>query len=155
MLILFQDKFPELAKDEQRIVTALYRNKYKVPQDDYTMLEMYCTDCDCRRVHFHINSSVHKQTVAVIEFGWESLDYYAKFVTNGKTNDFFKLTREEQISAVNMKTARLSKKHMPTEISKDVLNMIKEEALKDKKYIKRLKKHYKLIRTPFARHVIG
>ena len=146
MLVLFQDKFPILAKDEQRIVTALYRNKYNVPQGDYTMLEMYCTYCDCRRVHFHIDSSLHKKTVAIIEFGWESLDYYAKFVTDGRVNDFFKLTREEQVSAVSMKTARLSKKYKQSDIAKYVLKMIAEEALKDKKYIKRLKKHYKLIR---------
>ena len=147
MLILFQDKFPLLAKDEQRIVTALYRNKYKLPPGDYTMLEMYCIDCDCRRVYFHVDSSVHRKTVAVIEFGWESLDYYAGFITDGRVRDFFKLTREEQISAVNMKTARLSKKHEPTEIAKNILKMISEEALKDKKYIKRLKRHYKLMRA--------
>lgn len=146
MLVLFQDKFPIIAKEEQRIVTALFRNKYKLPQGNYKMLEMYCIHCDCRRVYFHIDSSIHKNIVAVIEFGWESLDYYAKFITNGRTGDFLKLTRQEQISAVNMKSPRLSKKYEQSEIAKDVLKMIAEETLKDTKYIKRLKKHYKLIR---------
>ena len=83
----FSDFYPDLAGREVRHAT-LSEDVEGLPADTYLMREMYCDDpgCDCRRVFFSVASLRSGQRLAVISYGWESLDFYSRWL-NGNPVD--------------------------------------------------------------------
>ena len=53
-----------------------------IPPDQYALVEMYCDErgCDCRRVFFYVISSSIKDVGAVIAYGWERPEFYARWM---------------------------------------------------------------------------
>lgn len=78
-LIPFVQLFPEQAMAETRTITT--RGHPELPDDEYALVESYCTDptCDCRRVM--LNILPHRQAgrgcLAAISFGFDRHDEMA------------------------------------------------------------------------------
>ena len=108
--ILMHDLLPELAEKETRSVMVQEGNSFGVPAGDYGLLEMYCNDedCDCRRVFFTVVHSEQKKPVAVITFGWESRDFYAKWITRDKRAKYSDLDLSDKRSAQSLYGAHLN-----------------------------------------------
>jgi len=128
----FGFKYPDLAKEETRVVTILSDDE-EIQKWEYHIQEMYCTDkkCDCRKVNFNIiwpNNEIY-----YLDYGFESFQYYMEWWIWDK-----KLAKELSWLSVNTYTwnALESKKMFDT----------MKWVLQDKIYIDRLKKHYKLMK---------
>ena len=141
------DVLPEVAMKETRTITAYSNNIYGLPPGDYGLVELYCKDCDCRRVKIAVVSSNSEKPVAFMYYGWESLKFYTKWFNMGKTVDFGKMNPLDQQAVRYMHGVNLS---MDDEQSKDaftLLKMVTEQAFNDKVYVEGLKRRYKLFRA--------
>ena len=140
---------PLIAMEETRTITVLPGNPFGVPAGNYGLLEMYCNDeeCDCRRVFISVVSSVVKDTVAVITFGWESKAFYAKWFNRGGTVKLPGMDKFGQYAVRGMHGIHLSNTSKQSKIAPAVLLMVTECALRDNAYVERLKRHYKLFRV--------
>ncbi len=131
----FHEYFPDIAETETRTMTIL--GDSKVPEDTYALVESYCDEpgCDCRRVFFTIVATQAARTVATIGYGWEGERFYAKWYGE----DDPKAIREIKGPTLN----RLSRQ---SEVAQAIREMFEKYILQDKKYVKRLKHHYKMFR---------
>src|SRR5579871_61169 len=87
-MAVFASRFPEIAVKETRSMTL--RGHEVIPDGEYGFLEFYCHEagCDCRRVLLIVVSQdPSRPVVATINYGWESLDYYAKWMGDPKLAD--------------------------------------------------------------------
>jgi hypothetical protein len=131
----FYERFGDLAWKETRSITIF--NHPKLPADDYGLIEAYCNDenCDCRRVFFNVVSQKRKEIVAVIAYGWESKEFYAKWF---RRNDP-KIIRQMRGPILNPGSPQ-------SELAPALLKMVRDMVLKDPEYIARLKRHYQLFK---------
>ena len=72
----FHDFYPELAEAETRHA-ILMEPTNGLPGDTYALVELYCNEpgCDCRRVMLMVVAK-KRGPLAVISYGWESLEFY-------------------------------------------------------------------------------
>lgn len=100
------------------------------------MVEMYCDEpgCDCRRVFFMVISSVTERPEAVIGYGWESADFYAKWLGD-----------DDPDTIDDLKGPSLNLLSPQSELAPAILRMV-ENVLRDVSYVERLKRHYKMFR---------
>jgi hypothetical protein len=131
----FYERFPEIARQETRTIIAL--NDPDLPSDEYGLIEAYCNEpnCDCRRVFFNVHASHRNEIVAVIAYGWEGREYYARWFGD----DDPKILRELQGPALNSWSPQ-------SELAPALLERV-EWVLQDKHYIARIKRHYKMFRA--------
>ena len=63
--------FPEVAKNECRIVTPISYDD--LPRNTFLFMELYCVEprCDCRRVIINIMDTELRKQVATINHGFE------------------------------------------------------------------------------------
>lgn len=136
----FHEKCPEIAKKETRSISVI-RNNMIIPEDDYGIAESYCDedDCDCRRVFLNVISRKQNKVLAVIAFGWET----EKFYENWFGSKDLSIIKEMQGPVLN--TASHQSKLAP-----NLLELIKENVLNDKSYVKRLIRHYQIFRKTVA-----
>lgn len=134
---LFHDYFPDIAEKETRTITVLENSPWDLPSAHYSLLEMYCDepDCDCRRVFFYVVSSLTKQAEAVIAYGWESPEFYAKWMGD----DDPKIIDELKGPVLNLASPQSDIAHL-------VLDMVEKVVLQDQAYIQRVKTHYWMFR---------
>jgi hypothetical protein len=132
----FHDFYPELADRETRTV-MLPEEIGGLPADDYSFLELYCDDrgCDCRRVMFMVVSQQHPKPLAVVAYGWESLEFYARWAKFGGP----KVAKELQGPVLNMGSPQ-------TKFAPAVLDLTEAVVLQDPLYVERLKRHYRMVR---------
>ena len=78
----FHLRFPELARVETRFLIVPHGEPGSLPADAYGFIEHFCDEpgCDCRRVLFLVRSQKRARTEAVIAWGWESREFYARWV---------------------------------------------------------------------------
>jgi len=138
----FHNFFPELAERETRTITVIDGRDWGVPADQYALLELYCNErkCDCRRVFFMVVTPSCEEPLAVIEYGWESADYYDRWMGG------FDSAMAERATG----TALVPFGHQ-SKLAPAILRMVEELVLRDEAYVERLKKHYTMVR----RHVDG
>ncbi len=131
---LFHERFPKIAEKETRTITIF--NFSELPNDSYGLVEAYCDelDCDCRRVFLNVISANHKKLLATIAFGWESKEYYARWMGNNDPR-----------AIKDLKGPVLNSASSQSKLAPALLNQIKV-VLEDKNYIKRLKRHYNLFK---------
>ena len=129
----FFEFFPNVAKEETRVITILDGPPWKLPPADYPFLEMFCNEpgCDCRRVMFTVQSSLDSEPKAVIAYGWEKKKFYVKWFRN---------TDPRVIK--DLMGPVLNSSSPTTELSEELLTLFKTVLLKDKQYMERVKKHY-------------
>lgn len=130
----FFEKFLDLAVKETRVLHAL--NLPGLPSDEYGLLELYCDEpgCDCRRVMFNIFRPNSKNPDAVIAYGWESEEFYKKWLGNTPVD-----VKELQGPVLNFGS--------PQSRLAPVLLQQVTLILEDPKYVERLQRHYAMFRA--------
>jgi hypothetical protein len=133
----FHEFFPEIAEKETRIVTIFQSDKSHLPRGEYAFLEMFCDEpgCDCRRVFFFVMSSPKKNVEAVICYGWESPDFYAKWLHDDDPHTITELMGP----ALNIGSPQSS-------LAPAILKLVRDVLLRDPAYIGRIKEHYRMFR---------
>lgn len=132
----FHIKFRNVAEKETRCV-LIQKEDRDLPQGEYFFLESFCNDkdCDCRRAFINI---IHNDEVlATIGYGWESVDYYRKWL--GFEDD-------DLIKPKDVKGPVLELTGHHTKHSEKLLELFKDTMLKDQVFIERLEKHYRMFK---------
>lgn len=127
----------DLAVRETRSVT-LFEPDDDLPAGEYGMIEMYCDEpgCDCRRVLFMVITPGCRKPLAYVNYGWESLEFYAKWTSFGGR----KLAKQLRGPNLNLGSPQ-------SEFAPAILSLVEEVLLQDPAYIERLKRHYALVRA--------
>lgn len=142
----FFEYYPELAVDETRSL-IITNNNGKVPIGTYGYCEMFCGDpkCDCRRVILNVTDS-NFNTVAMIGYGWETEKFYKNWFnsdhfTNDDIKEFKGPTHHDGIVA--------------SEYADFFLGFFKNSLIYDTEYIKRIKKHYRMVKNVQKKRPLG
>jgi hypothetical protein len=135
----FHERFPEIAEKETRMVTTI--NHPELPQDEYGLIELYCDEpgCDCRRVMFNVHSLQQREPLAVIAYGWESKEFYAKWFGD----DDPEIINELKGPALNAWSRQ-------SNLAPALLRTV-TQVLQDRQYVNRLKRHYAMFRREIDR----
>ena len=131
----FYELFPEIAVKETRVLTVL--NLPGLPPGEYGLLELYCNeiDCDCRRVLFTVTEAVSGEIKAVIGFGWESSEFYAKW-----------LGRNEPAAIRELQGPALNTMSRQSTLAPVLLQQV-ALILADERYVERIKRHYAMYKA--------
>jgi hypothetical protein len=142
----FYERFLEVAKRETRTITVTRWANLDLPPRDYTFLELFCDepDCDCRRVFFHVMSSPGGEPDAVIAYGWESRDFYAKWMGD-----------EDELALRELKGPALNLCSPQSKRAPALLSLFQSVLLKDVEYMERVKRHYLMFREAINRKAKG
>lgn len=135
--VMFYEYFPELAKKETRGITVFERSNLNLPAGNYSFLEMYCNEpgCDCRRVFFHVVSN-KKDLEAVITYGWESPQFYAKWMGS-----------DDPHIIADLKGPSLNMGSPQSSLAPALLDVVRNILLPDTIYVERIKRHYAMFRA--------
>lgn len=136
--VFFHDYFPEIAREETRSVTILATpSSFGLPAGDYGLVEMFCNEagCDCRRVMFYVVSSTASGVQAVVAYGWESWQFYARWFGD-----------KDPTIIGGLKGPVLNPGSPRSRLAPAILELIKEVVLPDEAYIERIKRHYAMVR---------
>ena len=122
--------FSELADTETRVLTI--KNSPDLDDGDYGFVELYCSKpgCDCRRVHIMVIKEGVSVSLADINFGWDSPDYYTSF--HGYTDD--------RAAEAILNPLGTQSKYAPY-----LLNCFKQLIL-DQDYLERIRRHYRMVK---------
>ncbi len=132
--IPFHDICPETAEKETRVITLLHdKNEYDLPTGDYIFVELFCDECDCRRVFFQV--FLNQRIVATISYGWEKPSFYRKM---------FMVFDKEDVK--DLKSPSIDSFQYQTEISAGILKLFKQVLFSDKFYLARVEQHYSQFR---------
>jgi len=131
----FYERFGALAWKETRSMTIL--DDPRLAGDQFGFIELYCNDedCDCRRVMFNVVSRKSQKSVAVIAYGWESREFYAKWY---RQND------PEIIQ--QMQGPILNPGSQQSEFAPALLEKVRTVLLNDPAYVARIKRHYQMFK---------
>ena len=129
------EKFPDIAEKETRTLTVF--DLPDLPQGRYGFVEAYCDEpgCDCRRVFFNVVDWQTGEIKAVIAYGWESKEFYAKWLGY----DDPAILRELQGPVLN------SASHQ-SQLAPALLKQM-TYILDDRSYVDRLMRHYKMYKA--------
>ena len=139
----FHDLFPEMAEEETRTITVWSDDSdTRLPPGRYSFLEMFCNerDCDCRRVFFYVVSSFRKGPEAVIAWGWDTPEFYAKWLRD-----------DDPQMIAELKGPGLNLASPQTELGPALLNLVHNVLLQDDAYVERVKQHYRDFRARIDR----
>jgi len=128
--------FPELARKETRSA-MISEGHSTLPADEFAFIELYCNDenCDCQRVLFNVLSLERDEIVAVISYGWQSMDFYRKWSRSGNSE----IIR-------GMHGLGLNPTSDQSERAPALLELLQRLILKDPAYVARLKRHYRMFK---------
>ena len=134
---LLHDLAPEVAERETRTIMVQDGAESGLPPGEYSFLEMFCAEpgCDCRRVFFYVVSSLREGLEAVITWGWESREFYIKWMHF----DDPKMITELMGPSLNLGSPA-------TELAPALLDLARNVLLQDADYVERVKRHYRLFR---------
>ena len=134
----FYEYYPDLAMHETRSM-EIAADDDNVPIGHYGYCEMFCADpaCDCRRVILNVTDEDFN-TVAMIGYGWENEYFYKKWFGS----DYF--TRED---VRNFMGPVHHNGNAESEYADFFLNYFKTALVNDTEYIKRIKKHYRMVKN--------
>jgi|WetSurMetagenome_2_1015567.scaffolds.fasta_scaffold58220_2 hypothetical protein len=138
----FCDLFPEIGYDETRNLHVLGENIFGLPSGTYRFEEFFCKDtgCDCRRVMFFITSANLKEMEAVITYGWESREFYARLMASDD---------EKEIAELQGPIVDISPEYFM--LAPAFQLMFSAYMLRDHAYIERVKGHYCIFRAEIER----
>jgi len=134
---LLYNRLPKIAECETRTITLTDDSNFGLPAGQYAFLEMFCNEpgCDCRRAFFYVVYSNRNRAEAVIAYGWESPDYYAKWMGDNDPDSM----RELKGPALNLCSPQ-------TAMAPAILELFRNILLPDEAYIERVKRHYEMFR---------
>jgi len=132
----FHELFPDVAQREVRSI-EIPDPGTPLPPATYQFVEQYCNQpgCDCRRVMFSVFSSLTQQFEAVVAWGWDSLDYYRRWLRF----DDPAVVEEMQGPVLNLASAQ-------GPLAGAILSLTRDVLLKDPEYVERIKRHYRMFR---------
>ena len=135
----FHDRFPEIAEKETRTIIAL--NVPGLPKGEYGLTEAYCNEsgCDCRRVFFNVADWKTGDILATIAYGWENKQFYI---------DWFGENDPSVIKELQGPTLNLASRQ--SELAPVFLKRV-GYILQDKRYVDRLKRHYRIFKDEIDR----
>ncbi len=127
------EKLPKIAEEETRSIILFEDNEYGLPADEYMFIEMYCgtKKCDCRRAMFTVISAKNQQTEAIINWGWETRDFYKKWIG---------MYDKELITEMIGPSLNMSGEQ--SDNAPKVLQLFIDVLMKDIDYCNRVKRHY-------------
>lgn len=131
----FFSKFPDIAAVETRCV-IIYDNK-KIPDGIYGLYESFCDeeDCDCRRVFINVISKESRNEIlATITYGWETPEFYKKWVK------YYDNELIEMMTRPHLEIGQRQSKY-----ANDFLDIFLN-VIKDKEYVERIIRHYFLFK---------
>ena len=137
----FHEYCPKDAESETRSIAVV--NDPDLPAGDYALLESYCQDpdCDCRRVFLCVRS--RRRVEAVIAFGWESRNFYARWMGSRDPRDIDQF-----------KGPCLNLMSPQSDLAPALLRAV-QDVLEDASYVASLKRHYAMfkqaLRAPAAK----
>ena len=142
----FHEYFPDIAERETRSVTIPPGAKTGLPAGEYGFTESYCSKpgCDCRRVFLGVFSESRKRLEAVIAWGWEDLEFYRAW-----------MGIPELFSVKNLKGPILNPGSPATELAPALLELTRHVLLRDREYIERIKRHYRLFKDKIDESAAG
>ncbi len=125
-LLPFITLFPEQGKQETRVIN-IYRHEI-LPDDEYTLVESYCTDpqCDCQRVMLNVVGQRQMQK-----------DYLASIS--------FAFNRKGEMAGTFLDPMNSQSKYAGT-----LLELVSGILENDPAYVARLKSHYQQVKTAAA-----
>lgn len=131
----FYNYFPDIAPNETRSITVQERLPSGLPVGEYGFIEMYCNErgCDCRRVFWYVMTPGRKDPLAVIAYGWEKPEFYARWMRD----DDPKIIEELKGPSLNLASPQ-------SHLAPALLELAKEALLTDQAYINRIKEHYRM-----------
>jgi len=134
---LFHDYFPQVAKKETRYLTLPPDSGFGLPAGSYAFPELFCDEpgCDCRRVMFSVVTSFRGGIQAVVAWGWEDLEFYARWMKFG-----------DRAMAKELKGPVLNMGSPATKLAPGILVLVLEILLRDPVYTERVKRHYRMFR---------
>jgi hypothetical protein len=133
--ITFHSLCPETAIEETRVITIFESdNDLSLPVGEYVFVELFCDECDCRRVFWKV--LLDQKNVATIAYGWGKLSFY-------KRN--FRGFDERTIK--NLKGPVLESFQFQSDIAGSVFLMFKKLVFADKEYLARVERHYRQFKT--------
>jgi len=137
--------FPKLCLEtaERETRTIILRGASAgLPAGSYEFLEMFCDEsgCDCRRVMFSVFCSTTTAMEAVIAWGWESLEFYERWLGLDDPD----LAREMKGPILNLASPQSRK-------APAILKLAANLLLTDAAYVARLKRHYAMFREKIDR----
>ena len=126
----------EVAEAETRTITIMPKSDFNLPSGHYSFIEMFCNDpgCDCRRCFFMVRADWSQEPVATIGFGWESPEFYTRWMGDDELSDM--------LLGVGLEPMQRQSKY-----ASEILRMFKAVLLPDHDYIERVKRHYALMRS--------
>lgn len=139
------ERLPEVAVAETRtIYLPEEENPHNLLSGSYSFVEAFCNEisCNCRRVFFSVyyspdmESPPGKKPLAVIGYGWDSMAFYKKWMRNNDNK-----------MAKHLTTPILNELSYQSEYARSILKMFNDLLLKDKQYMERVKRHYRLFRA--------
>lgn len=135
--VSFHDYFPARAERETRSITILQQEQLGLPKGHYSFIEMFCdeADCDCRRVFFYVVSSSRKNLEAVVAWGWEDVEFYAKWMGD-----------DDPDLIADLKGPNLNPGSPQTALAPALLKLVETVLLNDADYVERVKEHYTMFR---------
>lgn len=141
MYTIFYEFFPSVAEKETMCITLL-EEQNGLPAGTYVLTELYCEDkdCDCQRVFLSVFLEENHEFLATITYGFKNASFYRKWAG-------YELNKEDLKELMGPALNRAS---VTTKYSNAVLELVKSVALKDEDYIKRLKRHYKMVKDLIA-----
>jgi hypothetical protein len=128
--IPFQHICKKIAEEETRVISIIQKdNEFGLPMGDYAFVELFCDECDCRRVFLQV--FMNQKYVATIAYGWENLAFYRKE---------FKGFDEKDIKEIKGPT--LDPFLYQSDISGGIFELFNKILLLDKAYLARIERHY-------------
>lgn len=142
--VSFSKYFPDLAQKETRWIIAV--SDPDLPTDKYGLIELYCDEenCDCRRVFLNVISEKTGRTLALINYGWESREYYVRWMGD-----------DDPLVIEDLKGPTLNISSPHSGLAHIFLERVKQYVLKDSAYIERLKRHYDLFKEVIEKQAQG
>jgi len=129
--IPFYNLCRETAEKETRVITMFQKdNEFNLPVGNYGFVELFCDECDCRRVFLQVFLNTRK--VATIAYGWETLSFYKKEFPGFKDKEIKEL-----------KGPALDSFQYQSDIADRVLSMFNQLLFSDKDYLARIERHYR------------
>ena len=133
----FYTRFAELAARETRCAHVVQAGG-GLPVGEYGFIEFYCEEegCDCRRVLIQVTTpQAPDKALAVINYGWESADFYARRLHGD-------VEAGREITA-----ASLDPLNPQSEYAADLLDIFRDVVRTDAAYVARLARHYEMFKS--------
>lgn len=129
----FASKFRQVAAVETRVIHVVDHNV--LPPGEYGFLEFFCPDpaCDCRRVTLRVTTP-DGRSWASISYGWEKPSFYRRWA--------------DSKDAGKMVGAALDPLNDQSVFAEFFLEFFRQMVRTDRKYVERLKRHYKMFKHP-------